>query len=554
MEHNLWRIFSSVSAAAGDREAIVWRRKRLTYSGLAERARRLANVLVEAGLGTYRERPGLAPWEIGQDSVGLYMLNGPEYLEATLAGYGARTAPFNVNYRYVAQELAYLLEDAHVGAIIYHARFASTLAEVLPRLTRKPLLLQVADETTVALLPGAVDYESALSNTSPEPPTLVHDPDDLYLLYTGGTTGMPKGTMWRQADIWVAALSARPADRDIAAIAATVTETLPQRILPNAPLMHGAAHWLALRALLSGGTVIINTVVDRLDPVDVWTLIQQERIETTLMVGEAFARPLIAELEAGTYDASTLTLVAVGGAATSPETKGRLLDLLPHAHIADVAGSSETGSALSQVSSTGTIGEHGVFLPIPEVAVLNAELNGRLGPGDATIGWFAKSGRIPLGYLGDRSKTEATFPIVEGIRWSVPGDRARIRADGMVELLGRDSVTINSAGEKIFAEEVERAIIAQPAVDDVIVVGRPSERWGQECVAVVAITAGSGITDAELIDAASARIARYKLPKAIIRVPAVQRSPAGKADYAWARQITNPSTGRQEPLQTPARR
>ncbi|HEV7762240.1 MAG TPA: AMP-binding protein, partial [Acidimicrobiales bacterium] len=316
------------------------------------------------------------------------------------------------------------------------------------------------------------------------------------------------------------------------------------RFLPNAPFMHGAAQWIAMRQLLGGGAVVVNAVVDRLDPVEVWTTLERERCDCTLMVGEAFVRPLVTELERGRYDASSLRLVVVGGAVTSPESKARLLHALPDAIVLDAAGASETGTGLSAVSTRGSTTEAGVFAATPHIAVLDAELQRRLTPGDDQTGWFAKRGAIPLGYLGDRAKTERTFPVVDGERWSVPGDRARWRADGRVELLGRDSVTINTGGEKVFAEEVEAAVLTCPGIADAIVVGRPSPQWGQEVVAIVELdgTAATGaqappVTDEAILAAAEARVARYKLPKAIIRVDRITRSPAGKADYRWAAEI-----------------
>ena len=541
-EQNLWTVFSAVAARVPERIAIVSRGRRISYGELAERARRLANVLTAHGLGHHVARDQLEPWEAGQDFAGLYMLNGPEYLEATLASYGARVAPANVNYRYVADELEYLLRDAGTGAIVYHARFAPTLAQVLGRLDRQPLLLQVDDGSGEAMLPGAVDYESALaaaSGGSLAPVGGAHEPDDLYVLYTGGTTGMPKGTLWRQADIFMAALGGDALPADVDGIGAAAAARDANAILPIAPFMHGAAHWIALRAFFVGDTIVVNDIVDRLDPADVWSLVEAERVVAILMVGEAFARPLLDELERGAYDASSVSVVIVGGAVTSPETKSRIMSLLPGALVADSAGASETGGALSSVAANGVAGEAGIFLPGPTTAVLDADRTMVVPPGHDGIGWFAKSGHIPLGYLGDKDKTAATFPVVGGARWSVPGDRARLRADGAVELLGRDSVTINSGGEKIFAEEVEAAVLRHPDVVDAVVVGRPSERWGQEVVAVIAVRPGSDPSDDELLELCSARIARFKLPKAMIRVDTVVRSPAGKADYGWARRIAS---------------
>jgi fatty-acyl-CoA synthase len=540
VDHNIWTVFDTVAGAVPDRPAIRWRGRTVTFAHLAERARRFARMLNDHGVGLRAERDALDGWESGQDLVGLYMLNGPEFLEANIGGYAARAAPFNVNYRYVADELAYLLNDARAAAVVYHARFAPTLASVIRRLERTPLLVQVADDSGEARLHGALDYEEALANTPPDLTCQDHSPDDLYVLYTGGTTGMPKGTLWRQADIFAASMGGVRVgeDTDLAGIKAFVERNGPGRFLPNAPFMHGAAQWLAFGSLLSGDTVVINDVVDRLDPKEVWTTIAREDVGSTLMVGDAFARPLVEELETGGYDASSLRIVVVGGAFTSPDVKARLLKALPHALIFDAAGASETGGAMSSISTAAATAELGVFTAGPTVRVLNTERTGFLVPGSDEIGWFAKSGRIPLGYLGDKDKTEATYQVVDGVRYVVVGDRARLRADGTVELLGRESVTINSGGEKIFAEEVEQALLSHPDVIDVVVTGRPSERWGQEVVAVVQLRGDA--TDEALLAAAAERIARYKLPKAIVRVDKVLRSPAGKADYAWARQIATP--------------
>jgi fatty-acyl-CoA synthase len=301
--------------------------------------------------------------------------------------------------------------------------------------------------------------------------------------------------------------------------------------------MHGAGHIGACGSVLLGQTVVITSVVDRLDPVDFWTLVEREKVTLTTWVGEAFARPLVTELETGRHDASSLQLISSGGAALSDESKRRLLEALPTVVCVELAGSSESGPALRQIgTSRSPLPERAVFTAGPGVAVLDDERTRLLPPGHSGTGWFALSGRIPLGYLGDPEKTAATFVTVDGVRYSVPGDRVRLRADGSVELLGRDSVTVNSGGEKIFVEEVEAALLRHPAVVDVVVAGRPSERWGQEVVAIVELTSPAP-SDDELLEAAAATIARYKLPKAIVRVPKVVRSPAGKADYRWAASI-----------------
>lgn len=400
--------------------------------------------------------------------------------------------------------------------------------------TPPKLLLQVADDSGEALLPGALDYEAALAAVDPMASITDHSSDDRYILYTGGTTGMPKGTLWRQSDIYMAALGGDfLPDTEFETVQAAAQAT-NARTLPNAPFMHGAAQWIAMRAMLNGGTVVINDTVDRFDPAEVCRLIDTERVDATLMVGEAFLRPWLVELEMRQHDMGSLKVVLVGGAATSPETKAQLLEFMPNGMVHDAAGASETGTALGAKSVRGGVTDARIFDAGPTTALLDAAKTRVLDVTETDEGWFAKHGRIPLGYLDDAGKTAATFPIVDGKRWSVPGDRARYTAEGRIELLGRDSVTINSGGEKIFAEEVEAAVMRHPAVGDTIVVGRPSERWGSEVVAIVRLMSDTA-TDDEIIATAAEHVARYKLPKAIIRVPEIVRSPAGKADYRWAK-------------------
>jgi fatty-acyl-CoA synthase len=538
-DHHLWDVFDAVAAAHGDRTGIVFRRERRSYADLRSRARRFADFLCVSGLGSRVEREHLQPWEIGQDVVALYLLNGPEYLEVALGSYSARAVPANVNYRYTAEELTYLLQDCASSVIVYHARFAPTVAETLPRLTNAPRLVQVADESDQPLLPGAVDYETLLGAHQDRPVEPVGGParsDDIYLLYTGGTTGMPKGTLWTHADIFDASLGGPLAGHDLEQIVALVGERDPSAMMPIAPLMHGGAQWTALAALLGGDTVVLNSVADRLDPADVWSLVERERVCRMMLIGEALARPLADELERVTYDTSSLGLLVMGGAITSPETKARLIRLIPGVRVADVAGASETGNLLSAVSSSRGITDAGVFKAGPTTVVIDDDRQRVLEPGHGGVGWVAKHGAIPLGYLGDPAKTAATFPTLDGVRYTVPGDRAEWLADGSIRLLGRDSVTINSGGEKVFAEEVEQAILRNPDVEDVVVCGRPSQRWGQEVIALVALRDGAARDEAQLLGAI-AGLARYKLPKAVVWVEAVRRNAVGKPDYAWARQV-----------------
>ena len=524
-------VHEAIAASRPDELCLVFRDRRLTWSDVTERTRRFANHLLSQGLGCHTERSELEGHVSGQDHLAIYLHNGNEYLEAMLGAFKARVAPFNVNYRYVAEELRYLLGDSSATAIVVHSQFAPTLAEVLPDLPLLRTIVQVPDESGHPLLPGAVWYEDALAAASPERPGVHWSPDDLYILYTGGTTGMPKGVMWRNGDANIECFGGSRADTLEGAVA-EATGTLLS--LPSPPFMHGAGHWVSFRTWNTGGTVFVQSVPERLDPADVWGLIERERLNFLLIVGDAFARPLLDELDRSNYDLTTLTLILSGGAPLSAHLKEAFLGHLPTTMIIDGLGSSEAGGQLSQVSAGGSAST-GTFPISPGNHVLGADFDRVLEPGDPELGWLAKSGNLALGYLGDPAKTARTYPVIDGVRYAVPGDRARLTADGMIELHGRDSVTINSGGEKIFAEEVESAMKRHPAVYDCVVAGRPSERWGNEVVAVVRLRDGMRPTDDELLAEAALHIARYKLPKAIVRVPDIVRSPSGKADYRWAK-------------------
>jgi len=537
MEHNLAEVSEAIAAARPDAECIVWRDRRLTWQQFNERSRRLANFLLSRGVGgdgRTTPRSELEGWESGQDHLALYLTNGNEYLEGMIGGYKARLAPFNVNYRYVEEELTYLLKDSRATAIIYSGAFAPTLAAVLPELPDLTVLVQVDDGSGNALLPGAVEYEAALAESSADAPAVTLSPDDLYILYTGGTTGMPKGVLWRQADIFLSALGGK--DEPLDAIAAGAVGGM--RFLPSPPFMHGAGHWIALTAMHGGHTIVIQDNTTTLDPDDVWTTVEQEKITFLLIVGDAFGRPLLDQLAKKQYDTSSLMMMLSGGAALSASLKAEFLEHIPQLMLIDGVGSSEAGGQLSHISTKDSGASTGTFTASPGSVVLDEGLTTVLEPGHDGTGWLAKAGRIPLGYLGDREKTERTFPVVGGERYSVPGDRARMRADGVVELLGRDSVTINSGGEKIFAEEVEHALMHHPGVYDVVVCGRPSERWGSEVVAIVRLREGhEATTEADLLAEAEKHVSRYKLPKAFVFRDEIVRSPAGKADYRWAREV-----------------
>jgi len=540
MEFNVAAVHEAVAAANPERDAIVHGDRRITYAQLTERTRRLANYLRGRGLDAAAERGDLAGWESGQPHLGLYLYNCPEYLEGMIGSYKARVAPFNVNYRYVEEELRYLLNDSQARALIYHSAFAPVLEAVRADLPQLQVLLQVPDESGHGLLPDAVWYEDALASVHADRPDVEWSPDDLYILYTGGTTGMPKGVLWRQADIFPAALGGRDLGTgeewaDLDTIVAT-SRNGGVKFLPAPPFMHGAAHWMAFNGFTGGHTIVLPRNTQSLDPADVWTTVQTEQANIVLIVGDAFGRPLLDELDRADYDLSSLFMVVSGGAALTAPVKAAFLERNPNLAIMDGLGSSETGQQASQVIASGSEATTGTFNPGPGMCIVSEDLTRLLPPGSDELGWLAQQGRVPLGYLGDEAKTTRTFPVIDGVRYSVPGDRARYTADGLLELHGRDSVTINSGGEKIFAEEVEQALAHHPAVYDVVVAGRPSERWGNEVVAVVQLRADMEASIADLLEECEKHVARYKLPKDVVFVDRVQRSPSGKADYRWARE------------------
>jgi fatty-acyl-CoA synthase len=545
VELNVAAVTEAIAAAHPERECLLFRDRRLTWADVQDRTRRLALVLHRHGIGPTGRHGAGERWESVHDHVALHLHNGNEYLEGMLGAWKARAAPFNVNYRYVAEELRYLLDDASARAVVVHGCFAPVLADVLPLLRTPPVLvLQVADGSGHDLLPGALDYEQALASAAP-PGTPVDLPDalvegwsgdDLYLCYTGGTTGMPKGAMWRQEDFLIAALGVRRRDgtdyERMEEVVAAAKGTV--RALPAPPLMHGAAHWNALSCWIAGGTVVIQDHPEHVDPADVLSAVERHRATSLLVVGDPVARPLADALRRSAHDLASLRHLLSGGAVLSPGLKAELLDLLPGVTIVDVLGSTESGR--QGVSNTVVGGDAAAgFRPSSTASVLSEDLNRTLAPGDPELGWLAQSGRVPLGYLGDRAKTAATFPEVDGRRYAVAGDRARLLADGTIELHGRDSVCINTGGEKVFAEEVETALKTHPAVFDAVVCGRPSARWGEEVVALVQLRAGTSPSDGELLAAAGEHVARFKLPKAIVRLDRLVRSPSGKADYRWAR-------------------
>jgi fatty-acyl-CoA synthase len=533
MEAQEWSLagaYEALAAAAPDRDLLVWQSVRRTYGEVLHRTRCFAAFLRRRGLGLRRERGALERWECGQSPVALLLYNCPEYIEAMLGSFRARAVPFNVNQHYRAEEIRSLLDMVGAEAAVYHRSLGPLLAESAR--ARGLALVDVDDGSGVAPLPGSTSFEEAAGKLSgaaelPEP-----SPDDLYLVCTGGTTGSPKGVLWRQADIFVSAMGGAEglSRADLAA-----------RTSPGAgvwfaapPLMHAASQWTAFAALHGGGTIVLHDDSAPFAARTILETVERERVNMMSIVGDAFGRPLIEELRRRRYDVASLQRIGTGGAFTSDACKSALLELLPGVVIVDGYGASETGG-MAYGATTAAAKARG-HAPAAGAAVLSADRSRFLAPGDDEIGWTARRGRVPLGYLGDRKKTEETFPIIDGQRVAVPGDRARLSREGVILLLGRDSLVVNSGGEKIFVEEVEDVLRRHPDVADALVVGRPSERFGEEVVAVVQLRPGAAADPNALREFTAASIARFKAPRAIAFCERVQRHASGKADYRWARE------------------
>jgi acyl-CoA synthetase (AMP-forming)/AMP-acid ligase II len=528
--------FEIVADAVPDQLAVVAAERRLTFAELDERATRLAHALADRGVG-----PG--------DHVGLYLFNGTEYIEAMIAAWKIRAVPVNVNYRYVADELVYLFDDADLVAVVHHGEFTPVIADIVDRVPGVATFIAVADGTEVDLdTIGAEDYETVLAGASAERDFAERSPDDLYIVYTGGTTGMPKGVMWRQEDIFFAAMD--PSAAGIADVperpedlADRVRETAGTLTMATAaPLMHGAAQWVTWICFHQGNAIVLPAA-KRFDPVAIWRAVSDEGIVSLTVVGDAMARPLADELKANRddYDVSGLMALGSGGAILSEGVKQQYREILPDIIMADGFGASETGNQGSGIGAN----EEGnpQFQLGPHTTVLDEDLK-PIAPGSGERGMLARSGRIPLGYYKDEDKTAETFVTDDdGTRWVIPGDMATIEADGIITVFGRGSVSINSGGEKIFPEEVEAALKSHPGVYDAVVVGVPDERFGARVAAVVAPRKGAAPTLDDLVEHCRTKIAGYKVPRDLHLVDEVARSPSGKADYRWAKDIaTGPAT------------
>lgn len=526
-EWTIGAVVDAIAEAVPDREMTVCGARRTTFAQGADRTRRLANFLSGHGLGAHRERGELDRWECGQDRVALVMHND-QYPDMVIGCLKARTVPVNVNYYYSPREVAELLAYLQPRAVIYHRSLGAKFADVLPP-PGAQLLISV-DDGPGPDLPGAMRLENALaeSDSNCTPPASA---DDLLMICTGGTTGRPKGVMWRQADIYVSSMNG--ADHvSVSEIHDKVDNAGPPWFAVS-PLMHAAGMWTAFSGLLSGQTVVLHDTKPKFDARAVLETAEREKVGLMTMVGDAYAAPIVEELGRRAYDLSSLFAIGTGGAATNLKHQRALLDHIPQITLINGFGSSETGNMGFGHSQRGTHAE--TFQLRAGGLVLAEDYSRFLRPGEAEVGWVARNGRIPLGYFNDPDATAKTFPEVEGQRVVISGDRAALDADGTLRLYGRDSLVINTGGEKVFVEEVEEALRAHPDVADALVVGRPSERWGEEIVALVALRGGSAVSGDALREHCASRLARFKSPKDVLFVDQVRRLGNGKADYRWAK-------------------
>lgn len=531
-EWSVTRVFDVVGAAVPEHEMIVWGDVRRTVGDALARADALAAHLRDRGLGLHRERSELSPWECGQDRVAVLMHNRPEHVEAILGCWRARVVPCNVNYQYTATEIAELFRLLGARGVVYERGLAPLLQDALAQLDGSiDVLVELDDGSDAASIPGAADHDAIVAAAGH-----VEDdtsPDDIYIACTGGTTGRPKAVQWRQGDIYVAALGGSDGI-DEATIRARAQGGAGVWF-PTSPLMHVAAQWTVFLAASMGATVVLHDDRAPFDAPTILATAARERANMMTIIGDAYARPLIEELQRHDYDLSALAVVGTGGTPTSAAAKDALATLLPNVTIRDGYGASEVG-VVGTGDQKGLSAQAQQFQLAPSARILAADRSRFLVPGETEVGWIARTGHVPLGYLDDEAATSTTFPTVDGVRVSVPGDRARYATDDQVVLLGRDSLVVNTGGEKVFVEEVEDVLKRHDAVVDVLVTGRPSDRFGQEVVAVVQLRQPGACSPRELRAWCGERLARYKAPRAVVFVDEVRRHPSGKADYRWARE------------------
>ena len=524
-------VWEMVSDLVPENDALICGEDIVTWKEYDDSASKIASALSEAGLGA-------------NSKAGLYLNNSNEYLIAQYAIFKVGGIPINVNYRYVEEELIYLLENSDAEAVFYHACYSSRIKEISGSLPNIKAWIEVSDGTE-SKFDQSLKYEELL-NQHPPMKRIHRDPETVYMLYTGGTTGMPKGVMYKQGEFLVYLF------RTLKAMGYDVPEDLSDlesrievskssnafiRSVVGCPLMHGTGMWLgAFLPLLLGGTAITTSNLG-FDPDQLWAQVQNKKATNIVIVGDAFAKPMLDALNRGEsdgnpYDISSVQVIISSGVMWSAEVKQGLLEH-HDMKLMDTMGSTEGGMGAS-VTTRDNPPATAKFALNPGVIVL-ADDGEILSPGSKKIGLIGTSGLVPVGYYKDEKKSAETFREVDGVRYSFPGDYAKLEADGTITLLGRGSNCINSAGEKIYPEEVEEALKKDVLVFDCLVVGMPDEKFGQKIVAVVSTVDNQQVDEAELIENTRKSIAGYKLPKTILFADEVQRAPNGKANYKWAK-------------------
>jgi acyl-CoA synthetase (AMP-forming)/AMP-acid ligase II len=515
--------------AVPDRVALICGDEKLTYAQLEEKANRLAHYLIDQGVKK-------------DDKVGLYCRNRIEIVIAMLAIVKAGAILVNVNYRYVEGELRYLFDNSDMVALVHERQHSDRVANVLPDTPNVKTILVIEDGSDKDFQRyGGVEFYSAIAQGSPERDFAERSADDIYLLYTGGTTGFPKGVMWRHEDIYRVLFGGTDFAtgefvEDEYDLAKAAAENPPMIRYPIPPMIHGATQSSTWMSLFAGHTTVL---APEFKADEVWRTIHEHKVNLLFFTGDAMARPLLDALDTDhDYDLSSLFLLASTAALFSPSIKEKLLELLPNRVITDSIGSSETGFGGISVVTKDAPQSGGPRVAIDHRTVVLDEEGNEVKPGSGVRGFIAKKGNIPVGYYKDEKKTAETFKTINGVRYAIPGDWALVEEDGSVTMLGRGSVSINSGGEKIYPEEVEAALKGHPDVFDALVVGVPDPRYGQHVAAVVQPRPGARPTLAELDRFVRSEIAGYKVPRSLWLVDEVKRSPAGKPDYRWAKEQT----------------
>lgn len=515
-----------------ERTALETDGRSMTYAELEREANALAHELIELGV-----EPG--------DSVGLYSRNTLECVVAMFAIFKARAVMVNVNYRYVAAELEHIVTDSDMKILIYERQYGDRVRSVLPNAPELTHVIVVEDGSDEAIPEGAIGYGDAVARGGVERDFAPRSDDDLYMLYTGGTTGFPKGVVWRQEDIWRVLggginfyTGERVSDewqqaRDGAAGGQLVRYPIP-------PFIHGGSQWAVFQELFAGGKAVIYP---EFGAHLTWQIIERHKVNVVMITGDAMARPMVDALREGhpegrPYDTGSVVSLASSAALFSASVKDEYLDLLPNLLVIDAIGSSETGFSGMAAAQKGQSHTGAPRVTADKAAVVLREDGTPVEPGSGEVGILARSGNIPLRYYKDPAKTERTFKEFNGIRYAIPGDLATVEADGSITMMGRGSQSINTGGEKVFPEEVEAALKAHPDVFDTVVVGVPDERYGQRVAAIVATRDGAKPSLEEVNSVVREQVAGYKCPRSIWYVDEITRSPAGKPDYRWARSIT----------------